>query len=159
MGSPPGRARRDVVLRDHIAVNEDMSNDPRYNRTEAKTVTRRSGSTIVKSDKSGQATQATGIHNIRWHHNSSGDSLTLGGTRCKKRQTKKNPVLLGRREREETRQRTRTRSGRSGETNHKLHPPQVSGRGTPGSGKEKANGASLSTCLSCDVQGLEKLAS
>ena len=34
MGSPPGRARRDVVLRDNIAVNEDMSNDPRYNRTE-----------------------------------------------------------------------------------------------------------------------------
>ena len=159
VGSPPGRARRDVVLRDNIAVNEDMSNDPRYNRTEnqnsdtTERINDREFRQIWTSHTGDKA--STIFAGITTHQGTASRSGELVARKDKRRGTQSSEEE----ERERRRANEHERSGGSGETNHQLHPPKVSGRGTPGSGKEKANGASLSTCLSCDVQRPEKLAS
>ena len=53
VSKPKEKSRREVVLWDDIAVNEDRSNDPRYKRTKAERATLWSVSQIVSADKSG----------------------------------------------------------------------------------------------------------
>ena len=51
------KTRRDAVLWNDVAVNEDKPNDPRYNRTRAEIATLWRRSKIVNADKSGSSTR------------------------------------------------------------------------------------------------------
>ena len=111
-----------------IAVNEEKSNDirgtvaPQPGGRDC-----RPGSEIVCADKCEQATKL---------RNNAEHSLASQLIR-EQSQDRSNSQLIRGTKKEETRQHTRTRSGDSGETNHKLHHLRCPGRGALGSGKIK----------------------
>ena len=59
------KTRRDAVLWNDIAVNEDKPNDPRYNRTRVEMATRWMRSKIVNADKSGSTKVMRKIQSTR----------------------------------------------------------------------------------------------
>ena len=67
-----------MVLWDDIAVNEDKSNDPRYNRTKSESATLWSDSKIANPEvtRNPEYSLASATHQ--------GNSLTLGESRCKR---------------------------------------------------------------------------